>query len=56
MMMSTKKWKRISLQVSHSAVAGGRELVELCPAAMSPHNRQQRHAAFFEKNNSGEKL
>ena len=31
-------WKKKFSLISYSAVAGGRELVELCPAAMPAHN------------------
>ncbi len=33
-------WKKKFSLISYSAVAGGRELVELCPAAMPAHSTQ----------------
>ena len=40
-------WKKKFSLISYSAVAGGRELVELCPAAMPAHNTQQRRVTFL---------
>jgi hypothetical protein len=45
--------KKIKIRVCYSSVAGGRELVELCPAAMPTLNTQR--DAFFGKTNLGVK-